>query len=130
MKIVLERFSNETETLLYQDFLIQDQVRSEFLKSSNNSILYELLSIFSFTFQIFYRLKVGTYEGNEDFNTLKDHNGTGTARMGFSTYDFGDSRDRKKKCAEIFGHWWHSECQIDNFSNPNGANLGLGIVLF
>ena len=50
--------------------------------------------------------------------------------MGFATYDFGDSRDRKKKCAEIFGHWWHTECQIDNFSNPNGANLGLGIILF
>ena len=88
------------------------------------------MTIISFTFQVFYRLQVGTYEGNEDFNTLKDHNGTGTARMGFSTYDFGDSRDRKKKCAEIFGHWWHSECQIDDFSNPNGANLGLGITFF
>ena len=51
MKIILERFSGETETLLYDDFSLEDQEK--------------------------YRLKFGDFHGKEDLDNLMMLNGVG-----------------------------------------------------
>ena len=59
------------------------------------------------------------------FNNLQHHNGMGTG-MGFSTFDRDNNINQSNQCAQRFGPWWHLDCSISKFSNPNGKNLGLG----
>ena len=60
-------------------------------------------------------------------NNLQNHNGMG-AGMGFSTFDRDNNMNQSNQCAQRFGPWWHFDCSISKFSNPNGKNLGLGIT--
>ena len=89
LKIILERFSGETETLLYRNFRLEDQVT--------------------------YPLSFGSYRGKANFANLNGHKGMSFSTYDRDN----DRSPNGISCAQQFGPWWHHACLDSNLNGLN-----------
>ena len=128
LKIILERFSGETESVLYDDFFLEDQVIYvlrflhihffiRILVTHNDKKSYPESSWLDWNcdFQALYKLKIGSFHGsiNDALGYHKD--------MPFSTKDQNNSGKSRNCATEYKGAWWYKTCHS---AHLNGRNFG------